>query len=142
MEAALPIGATRLLVADDHRPFTEALQALLASDSRLTVVGTAYDGEQAVELASALAPDVVLMDVAIPVLDSIEATRRICKEDPSARVLILTDSESEIDSARALEAGAAGIILRGRSVAELVDAILAVSTLLIAFAGPRGNATT
>ena len=82
--------AIRLLLADDHRLVVEALRALLASDPRLEIVGAAYDGQQAVELAAELEPDVVLMDIAMPVLDGIEATRRITDANPDIRVLMLT----------------------------------------------------
>jgi DNA-binding NarL/FixJ family response regulator len=132
--------AIRLLLADDHRLVVEALRALLASDPRLEIVGAAYDGQQAVELAVELEPDVVLMDIAMPVLDGIEATRQITDANPDIRVLILTGSEWNVDSARAREAGASGFILKERSVSDLVDAIVEVSTLLMAFGGRPANA--
>ena len=140
---AVPPGAPaiRLLLADDHRLVVEALRALLASDPRLEVVGSAYDGQEAVELAAELDPDVVLMDIAMPVLDGIEATRLITEANPEIRVLILTSSDWDVDSARAREAGASGFILKERSVADLVDAIVEVSTLLLAFGGRRVNAS-
>ena len=93
--------AIRLLLADDHRLVVEALRALLASDPRLEIVGAAYDGQQAVELAAELEPDVVLMDIAMPVLDGIEATRRITDANPDIRVLMLTGSDWNVDSSRA-----------------------------------------
>ena len=132
--------AIRLLLADDHRLVVEALRALLASDPRLEIVGAAYDGQQAVELAAELEPDVVLMDIAMPVLDGIEATRRITDANPDIRVLMLTGSDWNVDSSRAREAGASGFILKERSVADLVDAIVEVSALLMAFGGGRVNA--
>ena len=75
----------RILIADDHRLFAEALEAILGSDERIEVVGQASDGEQAVELARKLGPDVVLMDVSMPVLDGFEATREIREPDLDER---------------------------------------------------------
>ena len=140
MEAVPPAPGIRLLLADDHRLVVEALRALLSSDPRLEIVGAAYDGQQAVELAAELEPDVVLMDIAMPVLDGIEATRRITEANPDIRVLMLTGSDWDVDSARAREAGASGFILKERSVTDLVDAIVEVSTLLMAFSGRRVSA--
>ena len=131
--------AIRLLLADDHRLVVEALRALLASDPRLEIVGAAYDGEQAVELAAELEPDIVLMDISMPVLDGIEVTRVITEANPGIHVLILTGPDWDVDSARARTAGASGFILKERSVADLVDAIVEVSTLLLAFGGRRVN---
>jgi len=139
MGAAPPAPAIRLLLADDHRLVVDALRVLLASDHRLEVVGAAHDGQQAVELAAELEPDVVLMDISMPVLDGIEATRRICAANPDIRVLILTGSDWDVDSARARQAGASGFILKERSAADLVDAIVEVSTLVMAFGGLRVN---
>ncbi len=139
MGADPPPGAIRILLADDHRLFAEALRVLLANDPRLEVVGIAFDGEEAVELAASLSPDVVLMDLAMPGLDGIEATRLICEDGTATRVLILTGSDSAFDSARARDAGASGFLQKGRSAADLVDAIVEVSSLLVAFGGRRAK---
>jgi two-component system, NarL family, nitrate/nitrite response regulator NarL len=117
----------RVLIADDHRLFAEALEAILAGDLRIAVVGRAGDGREAVELAAELGPDVVLMDVSMPVLDGIEATRRIRKADEDACILMLTGSNSRDDVDRSRAAGAAGYVTKDRIASELVDAILEVA---------------
>jgi two-component system, NarL family, nitrate/nitrite response regulator NarL len=118
---------TRVLIADDHRLFAETLEALLATDDRVDVVGHAHDGREAVERAKRLAPDVVLMDISMPVMDGFEATRRIRDHDVGACVLMLTGSNSREDVDRARQAGAAGYVTKDRIAAELVEAILEVA---------------
>jgi DNA-binding NarL/FixJ family response regulator len=113
-----------VLVADDHRLFVEALEAILAADPRLSVAGTARTGGEAIELEQALVPDVVLMDLDMPVLDGVEATRRIRERRPDARVVILTGSNAREDVDRARRAGAAGYVTKDRIASELIDAIV------------------
>jgi DNA-binding NarL/FixJ family response regulator len=117
----------RVLIADDHRLFSEALEAILATDDRLEVVGQASDGGEAVELAKKLQPDVVLMDVSMPVLDGFEATREIRAASAKISVLMLTGSNSRADVDRSREAGAAGYVTKDRIASELVDAIVEVT---------------
>ena len=114
----------RVLVADDEPLFVETVKALLAGDDRVEVVGTASNGQDAVDLANALAPDLTLMDISMPVLDGIEAARRIRLEQPSATVLILTGSSIATDIDRARQAGVAGFLTKDRLGTHLVDAIL------------------
>ena len=114
----------RVLIADDHRLFAEALEAILATDERIEVVGQASDGGQAVELARRLDPDVVLMDVSMPVLDGFEATREIRAASEAIRVLILTGSNSRADVGRSREAGASGYVTKDRIASELVSTIV------------------
>jgi len=116
----------RVLIADDHRLFAEALAAILAIDERIEVVGQAADGEKAVELAASKDPDVVLMDIQMPRLDGVEAARRIRGPNATA-VLMLTGSDSAADVARAREAGAAGYVTKDRIASELIDSIVEVS---------------
>lgn len=116
--------AVRVVIADDHGLFAEALEAILTIDGRVQVVGLAGDGANAVELAARLEPDVVLMDISMPVLDGFEATRRIRERVPGASVLILTGSNSRHDVDRSREAGAAGYVTKDRIAAELVEAII------------------
>jgi DNA-binding NarL/FixJ family response regulator len=117
----------RVLIADDHRLFAEALEAILATDERVEVVGQASDGSEAVELARTLDPDVVLMDVSMPVLDGFEATREIRSAGESVRVLMLTGSNSRADVDRSREVGASGYVTKDRIASELVSAIVEVT---------------
>jgi DNA-binding NarL/FixJ family response regulator len=117
----------RVLIADDHRLFAEALEAILAADDRIEVVGQASDGSEAVELARKLDPDLVLMDVSMPVLDGFEATREIRAENEDTRVLMLTGSNSRADVDRSREAGASGYVTKDRIASELVAAIVEVT---------------
>ena len=114
----------RVLIADDHRLFTEALEAILQPERGIEIVGTAANGEEAVALALTLRPQVVLMDISMPVLDGIEATRRIRSELPGASVLMLTGSNARQDVARARSAGARGYVTKDKIAAELVEAIV------------------
>src|SRR5919198_4069966 len=120
------MAPTRVLIADDHRLFAEALEAILGGDERLAVVGHASDGEEAVRLASELHPDVVLMDISMPGMDGIEAAQAIRATDPAACILMLTGSNSRSDVDRARQAGAAGYVTKDRIAAELIDAIVEV----------------
>jgi DNA-binding NarL/FixJ family response regulator len=128
-EAAPPLStrSIRVLIADDHVLFAEALEAILETDDRISLVGRAVDGEEAVRLADELQPDVVLMDISMPVLDGIEATRAIRAQRPGACVLMLTGSSSNTDVDRARRAGAAGYITKDRIAADLIEAIVAVA---------------
>ena len=117
----------RLLIADDEPLFIENVQALLAHDERVDVVGRATNGQEAVDLAIALAPDVVLMDIAMPVFDGIEATRQIRERIPEACVLVLTGSSTSADVDRAQEAGVAAFLTKDRVGTQLVEAILEVA---------------
>jgi DNA-binding NarL/FixJ family response regulator len=118
--------AIRVLIADDHRLFAQALEAILATDARIEVAGHARDGQEAVGLARELEPDVILMDIAMPVMDGFQATRQITKDQPGSCVLMLTGSNSRSDVDRARKAGAAGYVTKDRIAAELIDAIVEV----------------
>src|ERR671936_1027080 len=113
-----------VLLADDHRLFSEALEALLEGDARIEVVGRARNGREAVDLAVSLAPDVVLMDVNMPVMNGLQATERIRAAAPGIRVLMLTGSKSPNDADRALRAGASGYVTKDRVASQLIDAII------------------
>jgi DNA-binding NarL/FixJ family response regulator len=119
----MPSKKISVLIADDHRLFAEALEAILASEPEIEVVGRASNGEEAVEQALALHPDVILMDIAMPGVDGVEATKRIRRKQGSARVLMLTGSNSRTDVARAREAGAAAYVTKDRIAAQLIEAI-------------------
>ena len=127
MEAATTLSKSiRVLIADDHRLFAQALEAILSTDDRIQVAGHARDGREALELAEQLDPDVILMDIAMPVMDGFEATRQIREAKPRACILMLTGSNSRTDVDRARKAGAAGYVTKDRIAAELIDAILEV----------------
>jgi DNA-binding NarL/FixJ family response regulator len=114
----------RVLIADDHRMFAEALGAILATDGRIKVVGQAGDGRAAIELAQKRRADVVLMDIAMPVMDGIEATRTIREELPDTAVVVVTGSAATRDVSRARAAGAAGFVTKDQIAGDLVRAIL------------------
>jgi DNA-binding NarL/FixJ family response regulator len=114
----------RVLIADDQRLFAEALEAILSTDGRISVVGRAGNGEAAVDLARDEQPDVVLMDIAMPVMDGIEATQAICEQVPGARVIVLTGSDAPHDVSRARAAGASGYVTKDQIAGDLVRAIL------------------
>jgi DNA-binding NarL/FixJ family response regulator len=116
---------TRVLVADDHPAFRRGLELMLADVEDVELVGEAETGTRAVELAAELAPDVVLMDLRMPELDGIEATRRITRQDPSAAVVVLTMFEDDSSVFAAMRAGARGYLLKGAEQDEIVRAIRA-----------------
>jgi two-component system, NarL family, nitrate/nitrite response regulator NarL len=116
-------GTVRVLIVDDHDLFVDALRALLETEQGIDVVATAPNGLEAVERVVELEPEVVLMDVSMPVLDGFEATRAIRKRAPSTRVLFVTGSNAEEDLERAREVGASGYISKDKIAAELVAAI-------------------
>jgi DNA-binding NarL/FixJ family response regulator len=119
--------ALRVLLADDHPVYLDGLAALLAAVEGLEVVGTAVDGHEAVARAAELAPDVVVMDVRMPGLDGIAATRLIVDADPGVGVVVLTMSEEDETLFAAMRAGARGYLLKGATRAEIVRAVAAVA---------------
>src|ERR671934_2984267 len=100
----------KVLIADDQRLFAEALAAILATDARIEIVGRAADGREAVELARERRPDVVLMDLSMPVMDGIEATLAITAELHDTCVIVLTGSNDSADITRARAAGASAYV--------------------------------
>ena len=118
---------TRVLIADDHRLFAQALEAILSVEPGIDVVGLAESGVDAVQRASELEPDVVLMDINMPGIDGLEATRRILSRQPGTRVLMVTGSDAHQDVDAARTAGAAGYVTKDRIAAELISAIFDVA---------------
>jgi two-component system, NarL family, nitrate/nitrite response regulator NarL len=116
----------RVLIADDHLLFAEALESILSTDERFEVVALARDGREAVDGALELRPDIVLMDISMPVLDGFDATRLLLEEWPEARVLMLTGSNARADVDRARQLGAVGYVTKDRIASELIDAMLEV----------------
>ena len=127
-----PDGCIRILIADDHRLYGESLMMLLGEEERVDVVGLACNGQQAVDLAAELEPDVILMDVEMPVIDGLEATRRICESGSTTRILILTGADSGIGSDEAARAGASGFLRKENGGEELKRVVLEVASLATA----------
>ena len=119
--------AVRVLIADDHRLFAEALRAILGGDRRIDIVGLAASGDEAVEKAKELEPDVILMDISMPGLNGVEATREILANQKKIRVLMVTGSDARQDVDAARTAGAAGYVTKDKIAAELIGAIIDVS---------------
>jgi DNA-binding NarL/FixJ family response regulator len=142
----------RVLIADDHPHFRDGLRALLLSAPDLEVVGEAGDGEQTIALAAELQPDVILMDLNMPGVGGIEATRRILRTSPHIAILVVSMFEDDDSIFAALQAGARGYLLKGALKAEILRSIRAVSSgeaifgpsiakrLMQYFAAPRPSA--
>jgi two-component system response regulator NreC len=113
----------RVLLVDDHAMFREGVRSLLEGEPDLEVVGEVEDGRQAVQTALSLAPDVVLMDITMPQLDGIEATRQIRAQNDAIKVLILTMHDNEDVFFRSISAGASGYVLKRSGGLELMSAI-------------------
>ncbi|MFI0151601.1 response regulator [Streptomyces lydicus] len=120
-------AAVRVLLADDHPVVREGLCAMLASDPGIEIAGQAGSGEEAVTQAERLAPDVVLLDLRMGGMDGVAATGHILRRSPRSRVVIVTTYEDDGDILRAVEAGAAGYLLKGTSRAQLVEAVHAAA---------------
>lgn len=126
-EGTVAVRVARVLIADDQTLFRSGLARLLDSDDRVNVVGEAVDGVEAVKLAQTLKPDVVLMDIKMPNLDGIEATRRIVSEVPAVKVLMLSTFDADNNVIQALKAGASGYVLKDSQAKAIVSSILAVA---------------
>jgi DNA-binding NarL/FixJ family response regulator len=113
----------RILVVDDHRVMREGLRALLETEKDITVVGEAETGRQAVQLAKQLKPSVVIMDIAMPVLNGLEATRQITRDVPTTKILVLSAYSDGPSVQKAVEAGAAGYLLKETAVADVLTAL-------------------
>lgn len=116
----------RVLVADDHPVVRAGLAAVIAQDAELELAAEAENGERAVTLFREHRPDVVLMDLRMPVMDGVEAIRAIMREFPTARILALTTYEGDADIRRALDAGAGGYLLKDMLLTEVMAAVRAV----------------
>ena len=117
----------KILIADDHALLRRGLATLLGFNKDIAVVGDAKNGEEAVKAAIKLKPDVVVMDLSMPVMDGVEATRQIREALPDTYVLILTSYSTSVDVSRAMEAGASGAFVKDAEDERLVDAIRTVA---------------
>jgi two-component system nitrate/nitrite response regulator NarL len=126
------VGPVRVLIADDHRLFAESLMVLLTQDDRLDMVGIASDGREAIRLAQTLQPDIVLLDVHMPLLDGVAALSELRLLVPDARVILLTGTDSSAERQAAREAGADAFLLKSVQPETLLDVIL----ITTAFAQP------
>ena len=113
----------RLLLVDEQELYRSGLTALLTTDQKLEVVGEAGNGQEAGTLVAQLQPDVVLMDVRMPVTDGVAGTRQICQQFPTTKVLMLTTFDDQEYVAQALQAGASGYLLKDTPFEELTQAI-------------------
>ncbi len=118
---------SRILLVDDHKLFREGMRSLLEEQASMTVVGQAGDGREGIALAGQLKPDVVIMDVAMPGMNGVEATRKICAMEHGPRVLALSMHADRRFAGEMLEAGAAGYLIKDAAVDELVRAIQTVT---------------
>jgi DNA-binding NarL/FixJ family response regulator len=118
--------SVRVLIADDHPLFRDGMRVLLASLPNCEVVGEAANGQDAIDLAQSLQPDIMLMDLQMPGINGIEATRRIVQTSPHIGVIVVTMFEDDDSVFAALRAGARGYVLKGADQAELLRALEAV----------------
>jgi len=118
----------RLVIADDSRQFRAGLRALLSTADELEVIGEAADGERVVAMASALQPDVIMMDLQMPGFGGIEATRRVLRGSPHISILVLSMFDDDDSIFAALQAGARGYLLKGALKSEILRAVRAVSS--------------
>jgi two-component system, NarL family, response regulator NreC len=123
----MSIEPVRVLIADDHTIVRSGVRLLLNAEADMRVVGEALDGREALELTESLRPDVVLMDIAMPVMDGLEATRLLKERFPHVHVIVLTMHRSDEYFFEMLKAGASGYILKAAKPGELVDAVRIVA---------------
>lgn len=118
----------RVLVADDHFVVRIGLSALIATQKDMSVVGEAGDGLEAVQLYRSLKPDIVILDLRMPAMNGISATSAIIRDDPDAKIMVLSTYDGDVDIHNALRAGALGYLLKGAPSEELVQAIRTVNS--------------
>jgi len=136
MTATRPV---RVLIADDQTLFRTGLAHLLGEDPRVEIVGQAADGVEATKLAATLKPDVVLMDLKMPNMDGIEATRQIVEADPSIKVMLLSTFDADNHVIQALKAGAGGYVLKDSRAEAVVSSIVAIMSGERVMAGAVAN---
>jgi DNA-binding NarL/FixJ family response regulator len=129
--------SVRILIADDDWLFAESLMVVLNEEERLEVVGIAENGQQAVALAAELRPDVILMDLNMPVMDGLEATRRIRETGLETQILILSGTNGDMASKDAVAAGANAYLRKDAGVEELIESFLEVAPLAALLGAPK-----
>jgi DNA-binding NarL/FixJ family response regulator len=118
------VAAVKVMIVDDHDLFAESVQAFLSTEEQIDVVGRASNGEEATKLAAVTRPDVVLMDISMPVMDGFDAAEEVAREAPETRILFLTGSNAPADIAKARAAGGVGYVTKEKIASELIDAIV------------------
>lgn len=118
--------ATRILIAEDHEVVRRGVRALLEAEPDLEVCGEVSNGQEAVEMAARLNPDLIIMDFSMPILNGLDATRYILDENPKAQVIMFTMHQSEHMARKVLEAGARGFVLKSDASSVLISAVRAV----------------
>ncbi len=126
MAEALKKGRLRVLIVDDHQLFSDGVRALLEDDGRFEVIGTAKTGREAMLAARSAALDVVLMDMSMPVLDGLAATRRLLALDPAPKVIAVSGHTDSLSRAAALEAGASAFLPKADAHSNLANVIVDV----------------
>ncbi len=119
--------AIRIVLADDHHVVRQGMAAIIATEPDLKIVGEACDGEQTLALCAELKPDVLVLDLRMPVLDGFEVVKRLITDDPAACILVMTTYDTDEDIWRCLRAGAKGYILKDASQPEIITAIRTVA---------------
>ncbi len=116
----------KVMIVDDHAILRDGIRSLLSAQDDIIVVGEAGDGKEALEKVKRLAPDIVLMDIAMPLMDGLEATRRLNKDYPKAKVLVLTQYDNKDYIASLVKCGAQGCVPKKAAATELLSAIRAI----------------
>ena len=122
----MDLSITRILVVDDYKPWLRFISSELQKDSSLQAIGEVSDGQQAVQRAQELQPDLILLDIGLPTISGIQAARRIREVSPASKILFVTETRSPEIAEEALNTGASGYVLKSDAASELLPAIKAV----------------